>query len=146
MDALAALRTAVPGTHIIVLSSEAPNALVHAALAGGARGYIPKTVSTELFLQAVRLVFAGGVYVPATVLDPPALQANEATLTRRQQDVLVQLAAGAPTNEIASTLGIAEATVRVHIATLIRTLRVDSREALVKTPLAAQLRAQRGSA
>ena len=67
LDAVTALRDLAPRTPLVVLSSEAPSDLVHAVLAAGARGYVPKSVSTEILLHAVRLVFAGGVYVPATV-------------------------------------------------------------------------------
>lgn len=143
VDAVTALRELAPRTPLVVLSSEAPRDLVQAVLAAGARGYVPKSVSTEVLLHAVRLVFAGGVYVPATVFDPPPPPTGEAALTPRQEQVLSELAAGASTDQIAATLGIAEVTVRVHVATIIRALHVESREDAVRTPLALRLLARR---
>jgi DNA-binding NarL/FixJ family response regulator len=145
LDAVTALRDLAPRTPLVVLSSEAPSDLVHAVLAAGARGYVPKSVSTEILLHAVRLVFAGGVYVPATVFDPPPPPTGDAALTHRQEQVLAELAAGASTDQIAIALGIADVTVRVHVATIIRALHVESREAAARTPLALRLLARRST-
>jgi len=65
---------------------------------------------------------------------------EEDALTRRQTQVLAELARGASSAEIAATLGIAEITVRVHVATILRVLRVETREQAVRTPLAQRLR------
>ncbi len=144
LDALAAVREAAPSTPVVVLSAETSTALVHGALAAGARGYIPKSSSTDVLVGALRLVFAGGMYVPPTVLEPErhsvAATVEESALTARQRRVLAELARNASTAEIATHLGIAEVTVRVHVATILRVLHVDSRAAAVRTPLALRLR------
>jgi len=55
------------------------------------------------------------------------------TLTPRQHEVLVQLAHGASTDEIAASLSVARETVRNHVRGVLRTLRVHSRlEAVVE--------------
>lgn len=138
LDALTMVRTHAPRTPIVVLSAEASSGLVYAALKAGARGYIHKGVSTDVLLGAVQLVFAGGVYVPPLVLEP-ATEASEASLTARQEQVLVELTRGATTAEIARNLDIAEVTVRVHVAAILRVLRVESREQAVRTPTAQRL-------
>lgn len=60
-----------------------------------------------------------------------ALRARGVELTRRQWDVLELLAEGMATAQIATTLSIAEATVRSHIATVLRKLRVSTRAGAV---------------
>ncbi|MFO0746717.1 MAG: response regulator transcription factor [Myxococcota bacterium] len=140
LDALAALRARLPRVPFVVLSAETSTDLVHAVLRAGARGYVTKSSSTDILVGALKLVFAGGVYVPPIVLAPPPPEEHEVQLTPRQEQVLAELARGAGTEAIAATLGLAEATVRVHIATILRALRVDSREQAARTALAQRLR------
>lgn len=140
LDALAALRARVPRVPIVVLSAETSTDLVYGALRAGARGYVTKSAPTEVLLGALRLVFAGGVYVPPTVLDPAPPPEGEVSLTPRQEQVLAELARGAGTEAIAATLGLAEATVRVHVASILRALRVETREQAARTALAVRLR------
>ncbi|HUX24636.1 MAG TPA: response regulator transcription factor, partial [Burkholderiales bacterium] len=67
MDALAALRAAVPGTPLVVLSAEDDPAVVRAAIEGGAMGFIPKSSTPEVLIGALRLVLSQGVYLPPAV-------------------------------------------------------------------------------
>ncbi|MBP9088844.1 MAG: response regulator transcription factor [Kofleriaceae bacterium] len=138
LEALDMVRELAPRTSIVVLSAEASSGLVYAALKAGARGYIHKGVNTDVLLSAVQLVFAGGIYVPPVLLESEEA-APEVALTNRQEQVLVELTRGATTANIASTLEIAEVTVRVHIAAILRVLRVESREQAVRTPTAQRL-------
>jgi DNA-binding NarL/FixJ family response regulator len=139
MDALREICRHAAHTPIVVLSADASSELVHSAIHGGARGYIHKGAATEVLLGALQLVFSGGVYVPAVVVAPLQQTENDVALTKRQQQVLLELSRGASTVDIARTLDIAEVTVRVHLATILRVLRVESREQAVKTPLALRL-------
>src|SRR5262245_13804574 len=66
--AVKAWRARFPGTPVIVLSAAADQQTVLAALAAGAAGFIPKSSSNEVMLSAVRLVLAGGKYVPSEAL------------------------------------------------------------------------------
>ena len=138
LDALALVRELAPRSMIVVLSAEASSGLVYAALKAGARGYIHKGVNTDVLLSALKLVFAGGIYVPPMLLEP-AEAPPVAALTNRQEQVLVELTRGATTAAIARSLEIAEVTVRVHIAAILRVLCVESREQAVRTPTAQRL-------
>ncbi len=139
LDAVRALREAAPAVPLVVLSAETASELVHGALRAGARGYIAKSSPREVMIAAFQMVFAGGVYIPPTVLDPPATAERPLELTRRQEQVLVELARGHDGPAIAARLGVAEATVRVHVATILRVLRVDTREQAIHTALAREL-------
>lgn len=124
-----------PGVPLIVLSaSEAPHD-IRATLDAGALGYIPKAASSDVMLDALRHVLAGDVYTPVgfgevgTARTAPAdCEALRRTgLTARQVDVAGLLAQGCTNKVIAGTLGLSEATVKVHIAAIFRALDVSNR-------------------
>jgi DNA-binding NarL/FixJ family response regulator len=110
------------------------------AMNTGARGYIPKSLDREVMLNAVRLVLSGGSYAPPELYGSPSDDADtrpglaEAAsdyripiLTRRQRDVLFQLSLGHSNREIASQLGIAEGTIKIHVAAIFKAMGVTNR-------------------
>lgn len=133
LDALTALREAVPEVPVVVLSGEDEPAVVRAAIERGAMGFIPKTATQEVLIQALRLVLARGVYLPVSVLDAPApARAGEPAsalpgLTPRQIEVLRCVIRGKPNKVIARDLDISEATVKVHLSSVLRALGVRNR-------------------
>jgi DNA-binding NarL/FixJ family response regulator len=80
IEALLQLRAAFPELPVVVLSGHADRARILAALDAGAMGYIPKSSSISVMMNAIRLVMSGAVYVPAEALEiraealPPATQ------------------------------------------------------------------------
>lgn len=122
---------------VVVLSSAEDHATVLAAMAAGAAGFIPKASSNEVMLSALRLVLAGGRYLPAEVLArgesaAPAPAAAASTLedlglSPRQLEVLKLIALGKPNKIICSELGLAERTVKAHVTEVLRALGVSSR-------------------
>jgi DNA-binding NarL/FixJ family response regulator len=141
MDALGALRNAIPGTPLVVLSGEEDPAMVRATIDGGAMGFIPKSSTPELLIQALRLVLAQGVYLPVTVLDPTYSAAASMSssvhasagrsmlpgLTPRQMDVLRCVIKGKPNKVIARELDVSEGTVKAHVAAVFFGLGVHNR-------------------
>ena len=132
------LRDRLPTLPVVVASGQDDAATIRAVLAAGAAGFIPKSERTEVLLNALRLVLAGGVYVPprgledAAVVEPAALAAA-AVLTPRQRDVLRALSRGQPNKLIARELGLTEGTVKIHIAAILRALQARNRtEAVVR--------------
>jgi DNA-binding NarL/FixJ family response regulator len=139
-----------------VLSGYEDPAIMRSALERGVLGFIPKAYSPEVMLSAVRLVLAGGVYVPPMMLTalPPGIVAGVApmrggeprssgassqtlehlrsVLTERQVEVLQLLSQGKPNKLIGRSLGISEGTVKIHLAAIFRALNVRNRtEAVV---------------
>lgn len=125
---------------VVVLSGSCERSDVMAALNTGAMGFIPKLSSSDLMLQALRLVLAGGIYIPPQALGmldapgggnasgsagPKSLQ--QLGLSERQQQVLALMAQGKPNKVIASDLKIAEPTVKAHITEILRALQVTNR-------------------
>jgi DNA-binding NarL/FixJ family response regulator len=128
-----------PSLPVIILSGGAEQSDVVNALEMGAAGFIPKSFTRELMLQAVRLVLAGGVYIPPQALGvgsaaekPSQVAATPATvrqlgLTDRQTEVLALIAQGKPNKAIAAELDISEATVKAHMTEVLRALKVTNR-------------------
>lgn len=125
LDALAALRTAIPATPIVVLSGEDDPYTIRGAIDGGAMGFIPKSSSQELLIHALRLVLAKGVYLPATALD--GVDAKLPGITPRQRDVLRYVIHGMPNKVIARELKISDWTVKQHVSEVLHRLGVRNR-------------------
>jgi DNA-binding NarL/FixJ family response regulator len=126
-----------PELPVIVLSSSENPSDVRRALNAGALGYIPKSANPQTLLSALKLVLTGNIYVPpllARAAEPTANEDSHAhtpaaleQLTERQVDVLKQLCTGLSNKEISSRLGIAEKTVKAHVAAIFKTLNVVNR-------------------
>ncbi len=117
---------------IIVLSdSEEVEQIVH-MLRSGARGYVPTNTPLGIAMKAIRLVLAGGVFIPTeTVLadqSPP-----KAAFTARQQAVMDALQQGKSNKVIAHELNMSESTVKSHIRNIMKQLEAKNRtEAAIK--------------
>jgi DNA-binding NarL/FixJ family response regulator len=104
------------------------------ALAAGADGYLLKSAEPEQLCQAIRQVAAGqGVLSPEIVSQvmqaaaSPQSRQSTTSLSRRECEVLVQLARGATTTDIATTLVISNNTVKTHIRRILKKLDVANR-------------------
>jgi DNA-binding NarL/FixJ family response regulator len=109
---------------------------ISAAFESGARGYIP-TASTavELAVEIIRLVKAGGTFVPPSILYARAMIREGATpgaittqrFTPRQSAVLELLKLGKTNKIIAHELQVSESTVKVHIRNIMKRLKATNR-------------------
>lgn len=133
-DSLRALLSSHPTFLVVVLSASEENSHMRRALDAGAMGYIPKRESSSIMLSALRLVLAGGIYVPSSMIRDdqsgivsPKTDSRPATLTPRQLDVLRELVNGKANKEIGQKLDMSEATVKVHITAIFRQLNVNNR-------------------
>ena len=137
IEALVTFRAAFPKVSVVVLSAKEDSATIHATIQAGARGYIPKTTSTEIMVTALRFITSGGTYIPQEALqaipeaqrDVPAIPpvSAEIRLTDRQYDVLRQIVRGLPNRQIARVLNISENTVKQHARAIFHTLGVSNR-------------------
>jgi DNA-binding NarL/FixJ family response regulator len=135
LDALAALRDAAPGMPLVVLSGESDPGLIRGAIDGGAMGFIPKSSTPEVLIQALRLVLAKGVYLPQLVLDqahaagavPRTASSTLPGITPRQMDVLRCVIRGKANKVIARELDLSEGTVKAHLSAVFQALGAHSR-------------------
>lgn len=145
---LAELKEAFPDLCVVMFSGLDDRELVFQALRLGAMGFIVKTVSRQVFIDALRDVLAGKVYLPASAVGPQsvgglqALTVTDATkvsdpaslgLTPKQFEVLTWLVQGIGNKQIARQLDIEEQTVRNHLRPIYQKFGVAKRtELLVK--------------
>lgn len=143
-EMLAELRARYPSIAIVVLSAAQDRSSVMNSLDAGALGFIPKSATRAVMTSALQLVFAGGIYIPPEILhrDLNAQPANtaaakaaspsEAGLTERQVDVLALMMHGKSNKAICRELDLAEATVKNHVTSVLKALKVTNRtEAVV---------------
>jgi DNA-binding NarL/FixJ family response regulator len=133
IEATRAVLTARPGTKVVILTSFAEHARLHAALEAGAVGYLLKDAEPDDILRALRDAAAGGVPLSpraAAALLPgnrPASNATLTSLTPRERDVLALVATGLPNKTIARRLGISEKTVKAHLTRVFSVIGVSDR-------------------
>jgi two-component system nitrate/nitrite response regulator NarL len=129
-----------PALPVVVLSSSENASDVRRVLNAGASGYIPKSATAHTVVSALKLVLSGNTYVPPLLVQALSREGADATngartlaqLTERQVDVLRYLKDGLSNKEISAQLGIAEKTVKVHIAAIFKTLNVVNRTQAAK--------------
>lgn len=142
LDAMRAMRERFESAAIVIVSGDQRPDHIRHAIEAGAAGYIPKTMSEADMVAALALVMAHGIYLPAlALLEVPtpldhgdAQLPNEALpafmsaeLSPRQREVFAGALRGKPNKVIARELGIAEGTVKVHLAMVYRALGVRNR-------------------
>lgn len=151
IDGLEGLRERAPGMKIVVLTGSDSDADLLAVLALGVDGFVPKSVEPGVVEAAIRLVMAGGRYLPARVAElaaqglgepgaapapmatsaaapsAPPIEAPLGRLSARQRDVLDQMARGRANKEIAQLLGLSPSTVKTHIAHIIAVVGASNR-------------------
>ena len=145
---LGLLRKALSGVRIVVLSDLEETENVIGAMRLGVAGYLPTSFSVEVASEAIRLVLAGGTFVPASALaftidhrpyrtKVPVNNVNGAQasiyFTPRQNQVLRHLWEGEQNKTIAHELRMSEGTVKAHINNIMNKLRVRNRTQVVLT-------------
>jgi len=133
---LAPLKNLLEIAPVIILSAVDNSTSVIEALENGARGYIPTaSTSLELAIEIIRLVRAGGTFVPPNSLRPRRINEEVVTsgmtqngqFTTRQMAVLNQLKLGKANKTIAYELAMSESTVKVHIRNIMKKMKATNR-------------------
>ena len=130
VDGVIRFRAAFPEIPLVVLSASELAEDIHRLLSAGALGYVTKSSPSEVILGALRLVLAGGVYIPPSLLNNHGGEhdpSRPAPLTVRQVEVLQELAKGQSNKQIAKSLDVTEGTVKIHLAAIFRILKVNNR-------------------
>lgn len=136
-DGFAVLREArviAPDTHIIVLTMHAQPEYITRAVREGANGYLLKDLAVQDLVAAIDAVTTGGSFfseraqraLAESVRAGGAGETPLAKLTGREREVLVAVARGLTTKEIAANQNISTRTVETHRANLMRKLDLRS--------------------
>ena len=126
-------------TRLLVLSGELSVDELGACLRVGAGGYLLSDISKDVLMHSLRLIMLGETVFPSQLAtawatgqlrqNATAVHAGKAleALTQRETEILGCLTEGAPNKLIARQLGITEATVKIHVKSLIRKIGVQNR-------------------
>jgi DNA-binding NarL/FixJ family response regulator len=142
MDGLAATRlitAARPAPKVVMLTTFDLDDYVYAALRAGASGFLLKDSPRADLIAAVRAAAAGDALLAPSVTRrlievfarrPPETAPSPsqlASITAREQDVLLLIARGRSNAEIAAALFVSEATVKTHVGSLLAKLGLRDR-------------------
>jgi DNA-binding NarL/FixJ family response regulator len=121
-----------PGVRVVILTSFGEMERVHAALEGGAGGYLLKDADPTEVVVAIRAAARGDVFLDPAVArrltqDMMGPATGIGALTARERDVLILIAQGHSNQEIADVLVISERTARTHVSNVLRKLQLTSR-------------------
>jgi DNA-binding NarL/FixJ family response regulator len=127
IDAMITILSGSPQARVIMVTSSEGDVEMERALAGGAKGYILKSMPPRDVLEAIRKVHAGKKAIPPEIAAQLANHMSDETLTAREIEVLQQVAEGNRNRDIADRLFISEGTVKVHIQHIMDKLGASDR-------------------
>ncbi|MBJ6800055.1 response regulator [Geomonas propionica] len=136
IEASRCILSAFPDMKVLMLSMYGDARSVRQALDAGAKGYLVKSCPSDEILEAVRIVSDNGFYLSSQlqgVLEhelPTA--AGKLPLTAREEEVLVLMAQGKTSREIAAHLQISPKTVETHRMHLMKKLNLTNIASLTK--------------
>jgi two-component system, NarL family, nitrate/nitrite response regulator NarL len=138
LDCFMAIGNEFPQVIIVALIQGATSNGLESAIRGGARGVLPNTISAAALNLVLQLLLAGenliampagvsGGLRPVSEATPGIVCEPRTPLSPREDEVLELLKEGSPNKAIARKLDMAEATVKVHIKSLLRKIDVGNR-------------------
>jgi len=131
-----------PTVPVIVVSASTNPSHVRKVIDMGVSGYIPKSVSPDIFRGAITRVLSGGVYIPTedllgsglhddkvAVSDGRAYTADEVKelLTPRHLQILARIQLGRSNKHIAREFDLSENTVKTHVSAILKILGLANR-------------------
>ena len=136
----------LPKTRVVMLTVSRDDGDLFAALRAGASGYLLKDVDPSSLGDQLRTVMAGEAALPRGLVTRLVLEFRDRSprrrtiiagddqppLTSREWEVLELLRQGATTQQIADRLSLSQATVRSHVAAILRKLRVPDRDSAIR--------------
>jgi DNA-binding NarL/FixJ family response regulator len=145
IEATRRIKSTLERTDILVLSAYEDDETVLQAIQAGARGYVLKDITPENLVRATRAVRAGMSTVHPSVArrlfdrisqmgrrhGAAGRPMHSDGLTGREVEILVGLASGAGSRELAARLSVSESTIKSHLRTIYRKIRVRDRSQAV---------------
>ncbi|HJP69991.1 MAG TPA: response regulator transcription factor [Sphingomicrobium sp.] len=132
--ALFLLLAQFPTVPVAIISARQDAATIRRAVAYGASGYIPKSLSLPAMADAITRIIGGEIWMPPNTggrgsikSEDMELAARAASLSPQQLRILSMIVEGKLNKQIAAELDIAEQTVKGHVSTILRKLGVGSR-------------------
>jgi DNA-binding NarL/FixJ family response regulator len=135
LTCLGRIRLDLPDIPVLMFSAFDNPTYVARALALGAAGYVLKSTSRDKIIHAIRAAAGGDMIwakedlrrVTGALAIPSAVSEGDVPLTKREGEVLKQIALGLTNKEIAQSLGISYETVKEHVQHILQKLSVTDR-------------------
>jgi DNA-binding NarL/FixJ family response regulator len=135
ISCLGRLKIELPDLPVLMFSAYDNPTYIARTVALGAAGYLLKTVGQQQIVEAIRRVATGEPIwtreelrrVTGALSTPRAAIDLEVPLTKRESEVLKQLALGLSNKEIAQALTISYETVKEHVQHILRKVGVSDR-------------------
>ena len=144
-ETLEKLSSSLSGGAVAIVSASEDSRNISRAYKAGAKGYIVKSSTSEVLKHALPLILSGETYIPSHAISLLTGGGSDGTgssnsgvagvprLTPRQQEILLLMAQGLQNRDIASSLGMLEGTVKVHVKSILQKLSVNNRTHAVVT-------------
>jgi RNA polymerase sigma factor (sigma-70 family) len=137
-----------PATRVMILTAFADEENVLNAAKGGAKGYVTKGVPSATLVQAIKIVYGGGIWIDKEIPSweifeeiaqaqsqaqsqirdaAPQLDDSIKALTKRELEILRLVAEGLTNEEIGKKIFISEKTVKTHLTNIFDKLKVNNR-------------------
>lgn len=136
---LDAVKAKAGDARIVVISASENVHNIRESLERGVSGYISKRADSKILTNALKLILDGGTYIPPMMLgknlnnSDGVVKGKGKNLTNRQFQVLELVAKGMSNKQIAYEMGVSEATVKLHINALLRSIGATNRTQAVVT-------------
>ncbi len=124
MSGVKAVRAVLPDAPICVISSRTDTATVRQAISQDIIGFLPKTLAFDQMTDALARVMGGEAVFPRLASN---LTEDSGPLSPAEQRIMQALSLGLPNKQIAFDLGLAESTVKSHLARIFSKLHVTNR-------------------
>ncbi len=135
-----------PKIKVLILTMYANEEYATRLIQAGARGFLVKAASTDELLIAIRKVLNNGVYVSPTIMKKmvtrvgsPDESLPESALSDREMQVLLRLAKGATTREVASELSLSISTVETYRSRILEKLNLRNNSDMTRFAIRREL-------
>lgn len=135
LDACRAIRSQLPDTNVLILTSVAEDELIEQAIRAGAQGYLLKEIDPPALVRAIADAAAGRSVLSPEVThrvmqwlrDGTSERDELAGLSTQERRVLAAIARGGTNKEVANELGLSEKTVKNYLSNVFEKLKVNRR-------------------
>jgi DNA-binding NarL/FixJ family response regulator len=136
IQAITKLKQLLPKVHILMLTVFEDEQNIFKSLSLGASGYLTKNINAHKIIEAIKEVMDGGapmsMNVAKLVIKSFHKNTQNSPLTKRETEILEQVANGKSRTKIAVDLHIDVETVKTHIKNIYEKLDVHSRDEAIK--------------
>jgi two-component system nitrate/nitrite response regulator NarL len=138
-EAVSSLKSAQPAARTVVFAESAELSQLADMFSAGADAYLLKSISLSALIESLKLVSLGEKVFPSMLTDflgamrasqtgsSERVRVGDVALSQREVDIIRRLADGHSNKTIAKELSITEATVKVHLKTVLRKLGATNR-------------------